>query len=391
MKKRVAFVVQRYGLEVNGGAELLTRGLAERISDIYDTEIITTKAIEYTTWENEYDNDTDIVNGITVHRFGVVEPRNLESFAEYGKQVLDNPDATSAQEEQWLRMQGPYAPALVQYIEDNSDNYDVFIFVTYLYYITVKGLPKVKDKAIFIPTAHDEAAIHLKIYEELFKSPKAIFYLTPEEKRFVEKKFKNSNITNNGGVGGSGVDLPENIDKNRFRHERDISEYIVYAGRIDAAKGCGKLFEYFSRYKKDNNSNIKLVMMGKEVIDVPESDDIISLGFVSEQDKFDIMAGAKLLVMPSEFESLSIVVLEAMALSVPVLVNGWCDVLKGHCIRSNAGLYYMSYREFECCMNYMMKSPELMSIMGENGKKYVDNNYTWDVIINRFTAMVDAV
>lgn len=391
MKKRVAFVVQRYGLEVNGGAELFTRKLAEHIAHIYDIEVITTKAVEYTTWKNEYENDTDVINGITVHRFGVVEPRDVESFSEYGNEVFDKPDVTPEKEEKWLKMQGPYSPELIQYIEDSADNYDVFVFVTYLYYTTVKGLPKVKDKSLFIPTAHDEAAIHLKMYEELFKMPRAIFYLTKEEKDFVEKKFNNGNIFNNGGAGGSGIDLPENINKDRFRQERNIDEYIVYAGRIDAAKGCVQLFEYFSRYKKENDSSLKLVMMGKEAIDVPESDDIISLGFVSEQDKFDIMAGAKFLVMPSEFESLSIVVLEAMALSVPVLVNGWCDVLKGHCVRSNAGLYYMSYREFEGCINYMLKSPEVMSAMGQNGKIYVEKNYTWDVIIDRFTAMIEAV
>ncbi len=391
MKKRVAFVVQRYGLEVNGGAELFARKLAEHTSHIYDIEVITTKAVEYTTWANEYENDTDVINGITVHRFGVVEPRDLESFAEYGSHVLNNPDSTSEQEEKWLEMQGPYSPDLVQYIEENADNYDVFVFVTYLYYITVKGLPKVKDKALFIPTAHDEAAIHLKMYKELFKMPKAIFYLTREEKDFVERIFKNADIINNGGAGGSGIDLPENICKDRFRQERNIDEYIVYAGRIDAAKGCVQLFEYFSRYKKENDSNLKLVMLGKEAIDIPESDDIISLGFVSEQDKFDIMAGAKFLVMPSEFESLSIVVLEAMALSVPVLVNGWCSVLKGHCTRSNAGLYYVSYREFECCINYMLKSPEIMAVMGNNGRRYVERNYTWDVIIDKFTAVIETV
>lgn len=391
MKKKVAFVVQRYGLEVNGGAELFTRELAEHTAHIYDVEIVTTKAVEYTTWKDEYKNDTDVINGITVHRFGVVEQRDVESFSEYGNTVLNNPDVTPEQEEKWLEMQGPYSTDLVRYIEENADNYDVFVFVTYLYYTTVKGLPKVRDKAVFIPTAHDEAAIHLKIYKELFKMPKAIFYLTKEEKDFVEKTFKNENITNNGGLGGSGIELPANINRDRFRQERNIGEYIVYVGRLDVSKGCMQLFDYFARYKEENDSNIKLVLVGRQAMDVPESDDIISLGFVDDQYKFDVMAGAKFLIMPSEFESLSIVVLESMALSVPVLVNGRSAVLKGHCVRSNAGLYYTSYREFEGCINYMLKSPEFMAAMGKNGKKYVEDNYTWDVIINRFSAMIENV
>jgi len=74
---------------------------------------------------------------------------------------------------------------------------------------------------------------------------------------------------------------------------------MVYAGRIDEAKGCKELFDYFLRYKKENQNDLKLVMMGKPVIPIPKSDDIVSLGFVSDQEKFDVMSGAKFLIMPS--------------------------------------------------------------------------------------------
>lgn len=391
MKKKIAFVVQRYGLEVNGGAELLTRQMAEHLTDIYDIEVITTKAIEYTTWADEYKNDVDVVNGITVRRFGVVKPRDLDEFGKYHAGIIGNRNATLEQEEKWFELQGPLVPNLVQYIEDNAENYDVFVFTTYLYYTTVKGLPKVKDKAVLISTAHDEPPIYMKTFESLFRMPKAFFYLTVEEKNFVEKKFHTQNIINNGGLGGSGVEIPDKVNPERFKRERNISEYMVYAGRIDESKGCNQLFEYFLRYKKNNDKDIKLVMMGKEILKVPKSKDIISLGFVSEQDKFDIISGAKFLILPSHFESLSIAVLEAMKLSVPVLVNGRCDVLKGHCVRSNAGLYYRSYYEFEGCVNYLLEHPDILEEMGENGVKYVDDNYTWKKIIDRFTAIVEAV
>lgn len=166
---------------------------------------------------------------------------------------------------------------------------------------------------------------------------------------------------------------------------------MVYAGRIDEAKGCKELFDYFLRYKKENQNDLKLVMMGKPVIPIPKSDDIVSLGFVSDQEKFDVMSGAKFLIMPSPFESLSIVVLEAMTLSVPVVVNGRCDVLKGHCVRSNGGLYYKSYYEFEGCVNYMLTHPDTAAGMGANGRKYVDANYTWEKITDRFIDIVERV
>lgn len=391
MKRKLAFVVQRYGLEVNGGAELLSRQLVEHLQNQYDIEVLTTKAVEYTTWKNEYTNDIDVINGVTVRRFSVDKPRDLNKFGKFSGKVIGNPAHTLEQEEEWFEMQGPHVPQLVQYIEDHAGDYEAFIFMTYLYYTTVKGLPKVKDKAILISTAHDEPPIYLKTFEKLFQMPKAFFYLTVEEKRFVERKFQNAHIINNGGLGGSGVEVPVKIDSEKFKTERNIPNYMVYAGRIDEAKGCKELFDYFLRYKKENDNDLKLVMMGKPVIPIPKSDDIISLGFVSDQEKFDVMSGAKFLIMPSPFESLSIVVLEAMTLSVPVIVNGRCDVLKGHCVRSNGGLYYKSYYEFEGCINYMLQHQDIAEAMGKNGKQYVDDHYTWDKIVERFVDIVEQV
>ena len=391
MKRKLAFVVQRYGLEVNGGAELLSRQLVEHLQQQYDIEVLTTKAIEYTTWKNEYTNDVDVINGVTVRRFGVDKPRDLNRFGKFSGKVIGNPEHTMEQEEQWFEMQGPHVPELIDYIKDHADDYEAFIFKTYLYYTTVKGLPLVKDKAILISTAHDEPPIYLKTFDTLFQMPKALFYLTVEEKKFVERKFRNERIINNDGYGGSGVEVPDTIDSQFCKNKYGIDNYMVYAGRIDEAKGCKELFDYFLRYKKENQNDLKLVMMGKPVIPIPKSDDIVSLGFVSDQEKFDVMSGAKFLIMPSPFESLSIVVLEAMTLSVPVVVNGRCDVLKGHCVRSNGGLYYKSYYEFEGCVNYMLTHPDTAAGMGANGRKYVDANYTWEKITDRFIDIVERV
>lgn len=388
---RIALITPRYGLEVNGGAELLARQMAEHMLGMYDVEIITTKAKDYVTWEDAYDCDTEVINGVTVRRFGVKEPREINKFMASYLPITSNPEHTDYDEEEFFKLQGPYAPELVKYIDDNKDNYDVFVFMTCLYYITIKGLPLVKDKAILISTAHDENTMYLRAFKQLFLMPKAMCYLTVEEKEFVEKTFNNAHIINNGGFGGCGIEIPQKIDKDWILNEKGIANYMVYAGRIDEQKGCVKLFDYFQRYKKENDNNLKLVLMGKAVVSIPKDDDIINLGFVSEQEKFDVIAGAKMMVMPSEFESLSIAILEAMALSVPVIVNGRCEVLKGHCIRSNAGLYFRSYYEFEGCVNYMLDNQGIVDVMKSNAREYVLNNYTWEKIMNNFDELVKAV
>lgn len=392
--KKVAFVVQRYGAEVNGGAETLARQMAEHLNKEYDVSVLTTKALDYITWEDYYKEDYEVINQVRVRRFPVDKPRNIKEFSRLCKKVLDNEKHTLAMEEEWFDKQGPYSPGLIQYIKDNKDNYDVFIFMTYLYYTTVKGLPAVKDKAVLIPTAHDEAPVYLKTFREIFNMPRGIFYLTHEECEFTQKLFNNSNIINNNGYGGSGIEIPDSVNADFIKDKYGIEDYIVYAGRIDVSKGCKELFKYFKKYKRHNKNNLKLVLIGKEVMRVPHNSNIISLGFVSEQEKYDVMAGARALIMPSAFESLSIVVLEALGLGIPVICNGKCDVLKGHCKRSGAGIAYEDYRQFEAAINRVINEIDsdenLCRTIRNNAMEYVRNNYTWDIIMKRFNEVIEA-
>lgn len=389
--KKIAIVNQRYGLEVNGGSELYTRQLAEQLASRYDVDIITTKALDYRDWANHYTADSEIINGIRVLRFDTKKLRSPD-FPKYSDDYLDEIAANRiclASEVEFFNRQGPYCPDAIEYIRENKDNYDAFIFVTYLYYLTVNGLPEVADKAIFIPTAHDEPFMRFRIFTGLFNLPAAFGYLTDEEKELVQEKFSNRHIPCE--VLGCGVSLPENISAERFRKKYGIDDYIIYVGRIDGGKNCPDLFADFLDYKKHHICNTKLVLMGKQVCDIPESKDIISLGFVSDEDKYDGIKGAKLLVLPSRYESLSLSVLEAMAEGVPVIVNGECEVLKGHCLKSNGGLWYKGRREFECCLEKMLGSSELREAMGKNGIAYVENNYKWDVLMDKIDRLINCI
>ena len=388
MRKKIAFVVQRYGLEVNGGAELHCRQLVEHLSPYFDIEVLTTKAIDYVTWKNQYEEDEMVIHGIPVKRFKVARERKIEKFNKLLDEIVLEGRTSRRKELKFMKLQGPYSPDLIEYLEKSREKYDLFVFFTYLYYTTFVGLPKVAQKAILIPTAHDEPTIYMSIFKEFFKLPKGIFYNTREEKEFVEKMFSNQDIVNNDGLGGVGVDIPDDISSERFKKKYTLDEYVIYIGRIDEAKGCKELFEFWDKYKKRNSNRMKLVLMGKEVMDVPEREDIIKLGFVSDKDKFDGIAGAKVLILPSQFESLSMVVLEAMSLKRPVIVNGHCEVLKGHCVKGNGGLYYMNYLEFEGCLNYLLNNEKKARDMGECGAEYVVENYHWDIIVERFRNMV---
>ena len=185
--------------------------------------------------------------------------------------------------------------------------------------------------------------------------------------------------------------MPEDISAKRFKEKYHLDEYIIYVGRIDAGKNCDQLFQDFIAYKNKYPGNLKLVLMGKNVISVPEHPDIVALGFVDEQDKFDGISGARFLVLPSKFESLSIVVLEAFSLKIPVLVNSACEVLKSHCIKSQGGLYYENTEEFCEAIHYMINNEGLCRKMGEYGKIYVNRYYQWDVVIRKLRYLIEYV
>lgn len=389
--KKIALINQRYGLEVNGGSEYYTRLIAEKLSTNFQVEVLTTTAIGYDTWENYYSEGTEIIEGIPVRRFSVDRPRDVASFNQLTDAISLNPNRTVWQEKDWIEAQGPVCSRLLTYIKTHADEYDLFVFVTYLYYLTVKGLPQVADKSVLIPTAHDEPYIYFSVYKDIFLKPRGIIYLTDEEKEFVEKTFHNEHIPHI--VEATGVDIPTGINEMAFRKQHRIwDKYIIYVGRIDATKGCDKLFDYFIAYKvRHPKSQLKLVLMGKKMIEIPNHPDIINLGFVSDEEKYNGIAGATALVLPSQYESLSISVLEAMSLHIPVIVNGKCEVLKGHCKKSGGGLYYMDYCEFEGILEWILEHPETWETMGSNARAYIDQYYQWDVIVDHITTFLNTL
>jgi glycosyltransferase involved in cell wall biosynthesis len=384
----IAIIVQRYGLEVNGGAELHARYIAERLAKKYDVEIITTCALEYDTWANYYKPGIEEINGVKVHRF-LTDKKRSKDFPAFQNWLIksEKTSRTDGDYQTWIDKQGPYCPKLVDYVLNHRDDYDVFILMTYLYYTTVMTMPIVKKKAILIPTAHDEIPIYFDVFKNVFSAPRIIAYNTEEERLFVQNLFQNKHISNE--IIGLGIDVPEKINIINFRNKYSIgSDYMIYVGRIDIMKGCDQMFDFFIRYKNRNKNSLKLVLMGKAYMNIPNHNDIVNLGFVSDKDKFDGIGGAKICVMPSRFESLSITTLEAMSLGIPVVVNGHCDVLAGHCTKSNGGLYYKNYFEFEGIVNYLLEHTKEYSAIASNGKKYAYRNYRWNTVMSKFDRVI---
>lgn len=384
---KLAFVVQRYGLEINGGAELHCRWIAEHMKKYHDVRVLTTRAFDYVTWKNHYPEGEEIVNGIPVKRFSVSRPRNPERFGRIQNNILEN-EHSLQDELNWLEEEGPLAPMLIDYIHNHRDDYDYFLFFSYRYYHSYWGINTLPHKSILVPTAERDPVIHLRIFKELFKKPRAFIYNSVEEKKMINSLSWNEDIP--GDVVGVGTEIPSSYSSEKFRQTFDLTgDYVVYIGRIDENKGCDQLFNYFQHFKKEESFGVKLVLVGSSKLNIPSHPDIVYLGFLSEEEKFSALEGALVLMMPSFYESLSMVTLEAWALGKPVLANGQCDVLRGQCVRSKAGLFYQDYAEFHEAFKLFLQSPRLREAMGKNGEKYFRDNYTWEVIEKKYLSLLD--
>jgi glycosyltransferase involved in cell wall biosynthesis len=381
---KLAIAVQRYGADINGGAELHARYIAERLARHADVEVVTTCARDYVTWRNEHAPGVEQVNGISVRRFPVRHERVPADFGRHSERVFRR-EHSMADELAWLESEGPASPAMIDYLAQSACDYAILF--SYRYYHAWHAARRVPGKALLVPTAERDPAIALGLFGPVFRGVRAVMYNSPEERAMIQAATGNTAVP--GVVVGVGSNVPDRTDAARFRRKFRINRpFAIYIGRIDENKGCGELFDYFRRYAAIFPRGLDLVLVGSAVMSVPQHHRIHHLGFLSDEDKFDALAASDLLIMPSYYESLSMVALEAWALGRPVLANGRCDVLRGQCIRSNAGLYYERYEEFAEALYSLESNGPLHAKLGQNGRDYFRRHYAWPVIERKYMDML---
>jgi glycosyltransferase involved in cell wall biosynthesis len=386
---KIAVVSQRYGQAVNGGAELHARYVAEHLARHATVEVLSTCATDYVSWRNELPEGVETLNGVPVRRFRVSHERDPLDFARRSNIVFEQRHSV-ADEIAWLDSEGPTSPALIAHIRRHAADFDFFIFFSYRYYHAYHGVRAASGRAILVPTAERDSAIGLSIFAPVFRSVRALMYNSPEERAMIQALAGNQAVPS--VVVGIGSEVPAAPQAARFRQKYNVrGPFAVYVGRIDENKGCKELFDFFQTYLDGPSARLTLVLIGNSLLPVPEHPRVRHVGFVSDADKFDAIAAAELLIMPSYFESLSMVALEAWALGRPVLVNAKCDVLKGQCIRSNAGLYYGNRTEFVETLRALEHNRWLSGALGRNGRHFYRDNYDWPVIERKYLEMIERI
>jgi glycosyltransferase involved in cell wall biosynthesis len=384
---RLAFVVQRYGDMLTGGAERLCRHVAEHLADAYDIDVLTTTARDCTSWSNYYVPGRERVGPMSVRRFAVEAGRGRRGLR-WRTRLLFGLPHSDRQEARWIESQGPYCPSMIDYIAKNRDEYDLFFFFSYRSYPSFAGLSIAPRKSVLVPVAEDDDAIYLRAYRTLFAQPRGILYVSPEEKALIERVADNPSIPN--ATVGIGIDAPEGVSCEPALEKYMLTQpYVLYVGRIDESKGCPALFENMIRFFAEHpDSPYLLVLAGSRAMPIPRHPRIHDLGYVPEADKFGLIAGCQMMLMPSRCESLSIVTLEGMAMGKPLLVNAQCAVLLGHARRSGGAIAVASYEELASQLLRLHADPALRDAIGERGRAYVREQYRWSDVVREYRRFI---
>ena len=389
MASKIAVVVQRYGLEINGGAEYHARLIAEKLSRHFPVEVFTTTAADYVTWAHHYPEGAGELNGVPVHRFRVSRPRDPEVFGRIQKFIFEE-EHSLADEERWLEEEGPLVPGLLDELERRRREFGPILFFSYRYYHSFHGVRRFADQAVLVPTAEHDPVIYLPLFRDMFSLPRAIVYNSHEERELIGRLAGNEAVP--GDVVGVGSEIPAEFDAGEACSRLGIEgPYAVYIGRLDENKGVPELFRFFLRLRGEGGCGLKLVLVGRAYVTVPDDPAIVHVGFQKDREKFGLLAGAEFLVMPSQYESLSMVALEAWAVGKPVLANGRTEVLRGQCRRSNAGLWYENYDEFRAAFLALERDAPLRASLGANGKGFFRANYSWEIIEAKYLRLLSSL
>ncbi len=380
---KILVVVQRYGAEVVGGSESHARVVAQRLAKINEVEVATTNAVDYWSWAPHFPVGESTDGPVRVRRFGVTGLRS-PSFKDAERHILFEPH-TLADEQAWLAMQGPHTPDLLEFLRREGSSYDAILFYTYIYQPTAAGLPLVPERAALISTAHDEEPLRLVPYRALFQLPRAFGFLTPEERDLVHARFRNEHIPSE--VLGIGLDPPPWHDSGPFRERYGPrGPLVLYLGQVSEGKAVDELVADWIAYREASGAGT-LVLAGTMRMAIPERDDIVSLGRVSDEDKYALLEAADVLVLPSHLESLGIVLLEAWQVGTPCLVSAKNKVTSGQVARAAAGASY-DRGGFASALAAVLARREAL---GESGRAYVERECAWPAFDARLEQLVDLV
>ncbi|MBO9661403.1 glycosyltransferase family 4 protein [Dokdonella sp.] len=387
--KRIAIVVPRCHESLTGGAEAHAWQYATLLAGDYAVDVLTTTASDYVSWANDLREGVERRDGVAIRRFRVARERGLY-FHDLHRRLLAHVEANGgrvdwpeALQEEFVRAQGPVCPGLIEHLDRHGDDYAAVIFLTYLYPTTYDGTRALRHRRWgLVPTLHDEPPAYFGVYAQMARRVPRILWNTAAERRLGRRLW---------GIDAGNL-VAMTVATDAVAPARESTPYLLYCGRIDTHKGCAMLIEAFENYQRAQPSNLRLLLTGADKLGVRESEHVRYLGFVSEERKLALMAGALVFVHPSPYESLSIVALEAMAQGTPIVVNGECEILADHVAASGSGFVFRGEAELHAAIDAVRAlDTAAREDQARAARAYVTGNYSREQVRARLIAEIEAL
>ena len=372
-----------------GGAETLLYGFALDAARLgHEVDVLCTCATDHRTWENVQPPGVFSRDGMTVRRFPV-DPRDIGLFARRQIDLARGWRLSRAEQEDWLR-QGVNSTPLVDWLRSGEGGYDRVITGPYLFGLVRDVCLAVPDKVLLAPCFHDEVYARVEALHEAFRGIRGFLFNTDPERELAHRLMPGLSPKVEAVV-AMGIE-PFEVSKTAFAKRTGITApYVVYSGRREEGKGTPILIDFLDAYRLRTGRDVHLVLTGSGDVALPATlaPAVHDLGFVSEEEKREAMAGAVAFVHPSVNESLSIVVLESWLARTPVLVHEKGVVLKWQCESSCGGLWFRSYPEFEEELTLLLDDPSTAAKLAEQGRRYVLRRYAPEAVRERFRAALE--
>ncbi len=400
-KRRIAIIVQRYGEQINGGAELHARQWAQALKSHYQVDVLTSCALDYHSWTQQFPPGESWQDGCRLLRFGHPAKRKVHLplrhklryqlrrlLARLGYPLVARPNGDETNDGiTYLRGKGPSMDTLMAYLQAHGGEYAALIFFTAFFHPAALGVLIHPQRSLLVPTLHDEKGMYLPHYHRVFRAPRAILYNTEAEQAVARRLYGDDLAP--GRLCGVGIrsspavpppPLPATVR----------GPFLLYVGRVDRSKGCAELFAQFSALRRSMVTPLQLVVCGQWSMPQPDHPDLLSLGFINDELRDALLAQAAALVVPSRHESLSLVLLEALAAGCPVIVNSHSEVLVEHVQRSGVGASYRDSAEWDAAVRQVLSLDAAQrNNWASRGRRYVADHYSWPTIIDRIRAAID--
>ncbi len=385
-RRRICFVPPRYGADVIGGSEALSRetahGLARRG---WDVEVLTTCARDHFTWRNAYPPGTEMVDGVTVRRFPTVHPRKRrerDSRTDIERRIQLGEAVSLDEQLEWVS--GTFrVPDLFHHLLARADEFDAIVLSPYLFWTTVACAAIAPAKTIVMPCLHDEPYARLELFRPVLAEAASVWFLSEPEHELAHRL---GGLAVTHDVTGCGIQVPTGYDPDGFRARHRLERpFVLFAGRREGGKGWHQLVEAFSRAVHQHGLDLDLVTMGVGPVEPPPhiAGRIVDLGFLGLDEHADAFAAAAAYMQPSRFESFSRTIMEAWLAGTPVIANGQSEVVRWHCERSGAGLTYQDDIELGECLAFVAEAPDAAQALAGPGRDYVLDTYTPDAVLDR--------